>query len=114
MSSVIYNVVHIAVLLCVQITNNAECVLNVQALELDPDDQTTTTVLHQLQRVVRERDTYAQVRYTLHWHCSNDLLDLGLHLCLNLDSVGTKSRAGIGQFERDFGLQWRSLLEEVT
>uniref|UniRef100_A0A914X4G4 HOOK N-terminal domain-containing protein n=1 Tax=Plectus sambesii TaxID=2011161 RepID=A0A914X4G4_9BILA len=43
-----------------KITDNGECVLNVQALELDPDDQLTTTVLHQLQRVVKERDAYAQ------------------------------------------------------
>lgn len=44
-----------------QITSSAECVLNVQALELDPNDQVTATVLHQLQRVVKERDNYAQV-----------------------------------------------------
>jgi hypothetical protein len=47
-------------------------VLNIQALELDPTDQLGATVLHQLQRVVTERDTYAGV--------SCDILEIALHL----------------------------------
>lgn len=45
-----------------KVTEESDYVLNIQALELDPSDKITATVLHQLQRVVRERDTYAQVR----------------------------------------------------
>lgn len=41
-------------------TNDVDCVLNVQALELDPDDKNTPIILHQLQRVIKERDIYAQ------------------------------------------------------
>uniref|UniRef100_A0A915K355 HOOK N-terminal domain-containing protein n=1 Tax=Romanomermis culicivorax TaxID=13658 RepID=A0A915K355_ROMCU len=42
-----------------KVTHDVDCVLNVQALELDPEDQPTTVVLHQLQRVIKERDLYA-------------------------------------------------------
>lgn len=42
-----------------QVTDTVDCVLNVQALELDPSDRSTAKVLHQLQRVIKERDTYA-------------------------------------------------------
>lgn len=44
-----------------KITNDVDCVLNIQALELNAEDNVVSSVLHQLQRVVKERDAYAQV-----------------------------------------------------
>lgn len=53
-------------------TNDVDCVLNVQALELDPDDKATTVVLHQLQRVIKERDCYAQTVLDLNQEQESD------------------------------------------
>lgn len=39
--------------------DQSECVLDVQALELNADDQLSHVVLHHLEQVVRERDSYA-------------------------------------------------------
>ncbi|VDM49199.1 unnamed protein product [Toxocara canis] len=42
-----------------RVTEEGECVLNVEALELDRGDEQSACVLAHLERVIKERDTYA-------------------------------------------------------
>lgn len=42
-----------------QVTEDGECVINVKALEVDSHDKQSACVLAHLERVIKERDTYA-------------------------------------------------------